>query len=64
MFLFTAKGKASTDSAGIITALAEQAAKLDSSSKPPVIHFENDNNSCIINKVGDVTVAVFKNNQS
>lgn len=60
---FVAKGKASTDSAGIITAIAEQAAKLDPSNKPPVIHFENDNNSCIINKAG-VTVAIFKNNQS
>lgn len=62
--MIIAKGKASTDSAGIITALAEQAAKLDPASKPPVIHFENDSHSCIINKVGDVTVAIFKNNQS
>lgn len=61
-FKIPAKGKASTESAGIITALANQAAKLDPTSKPPVIHFENDSHSCIINQVGDVTVAVFKNN--
>lgn len=42
----------------------EQAAKLDPTSKFPVIHFENNNNSCIINKIGDVTVAVFKSSQS
>lgn len=62
-FVFSAKGQASTDSAGIITALADQSAKLDPSGKPPVIHFENDSHSCTINKLG-VTVAIFKSNQS
>lgn len=62
IFLFSAKGKASTDSAGIIAALAEQAFKLDPSNKPPIINFENDNHSCIIKKVEDFTIAIFKNN--
>ncbi|XP_018576485.1 ragulator complex protein LAMTOR5 [Anoplophora glabripennis] len=55
------KGKASTDSAGVIAAIAEQAAKLEPKSKMPVIHLEKDNKSCTIHRSGTVTGAVFKN---
>ncbi|CAH1970860.1 unnamed protein product [Acanthoscelides obtectus] len=53
-------GKASDDSAGIIHAIAEEAARLEPKSKPPVILLENDNRSCIITTTGTVTGAIFK----
>lgn len=58
---FVAKGKASTESAGIIGAIAEQAAKLEPQKSAPVITLENDNNMCIIQRNGTITGAVFKN---
>lgn len=40
--LFSAKGNASTDSAGIIAAIADQVAKLEPKSPAPVISLQND----------------------
>ncbi|KAG8226243.1 hypothetical protein J437_LFUL006345 [Ladona fulva] len=37
-----AKGSASNQSAGVITAIADQAAKLEPNSKPPVVVLESD----------------------
>lgn len=59
--IFPAKGRASTDSAGILVAIAQQASKLEPQSKLPVIVFENDNKSCIIQRSGTITAAVYKN---
>lgn len=56
-----AKGKASTESAGVIGAIAEQAAKLEPQNKSPVIVFEADNRSCIIQRSGTITGAIYKN---
>ncbi|KAF5285564.1 hypothetical protein FQR65_LT13198 [Abscondita terminalis] len=56
-----AKGKASTESAGIIGAIAEQAAKLEPQHKSPIIVFENDTRACIIQRTGTITGAIYKN---
>lgn len=40
--IFSAKGNASTDSAGIIAAIADQVTKLEPKSPPPVISLQND----------------------
>ncbi|CAG2059534.1 unnamed protein product [Timema podura] len=37
------KGKASNESSGVITAIANQVARLEPGSKPPIILLENDN---------------------
>ncbi|XP_050502631.1 uncharacterized protein LOC126881938 [Diabrotica virgifera virgifera] len=58
------KGETSTNSAGIIGAIAEEALKIEPNSKPPVIHFENDNRSCTIQRIGTITGAIFKNLQN
>lgn len=55
------KGKATTESAGIIGAIAEQAAKLEPQKGAPVITLENDNHMCIIQRNGTITGAIFKN---
>lgn len=40
---FLVKGNASTDSAGIIAAIADQVAKLEPKSPSPIISLQNDN---------------------
>lgn len=61
---FLVKGQVSSNSAGIISAIAEEAAKLEPNSKPPIIHFESDTRSCTIQKGSNVTGAIFKNVQT
>lgn len=56
------KGSVSTDSAGIIAAIAEQAAKLEPHNRPPVVTFENDSRSCHIQRSGTITCAIYKKN--
>ncbi|KAF5289729.1 hypothetical protein FQA39_LY03646 [Lamprigera yunnana] len=56
-----AKGKATTESAGIVGAMAEQAAKLEPQHKSPIIIFENDTCACIIQRSGTITGAIYKN---
>ncbi|XP_030751276.1 uncharacterized protein LOC115878814 [Sitophilus oryzae] len=55
-----AKGKASKDTAGYITAIAHQAAKLEPNSKMPVITLESENQMCIIQNTGSITGAIYK----
>ncbi|XP_022903477.1 ragulator complex protein LAMTOR5 [Onthophagus taurus] len=55
------KGEASNESAGIITAIAEQAAKLEPRNKDPIIVFENNSKKCIIHRQGTITAAYYKN---
>lgn len=59
--LIKAKGRASTESAGVIGAIAEQAAKLEPQNKAPVIVFENDHSLCVIQRSGTITGAIYKN---
>ncbi|RZC41885.1 ragulator complex protein LAMTOR5 -like protein [Asbolus verrucosus] len=59
-----AKGKASTESAGLIAAIAEQAAKLEPHSGAPIIALENDDKTCIIQRTGTITGAIYKNKHS
>lgn len=40
--ILSVKGNASTDSAGIIAAIADQVTKLEPKSPPPVISLQND----------------------
>ncbi|XP_018326485.1 ragulator complex protein LAMTOR5 homolog [Agrilus planipennis] len=54
------KGKASAESAGIMSAIANQVAKLEPDNKSPIIVYENDNQSCIIQQQGDITAAIYK----
>lgn len=63
MFLL-AKGQASTESAGILVALAEQAAKLEPQRRPPILLLENDLRSCIIQRTGTITGAIYKTNDA
>ncbi|XP_071452147.1 ragulator complex protein LAMTOR5 [Hetaerina americana] len=55
-----AKGHASNESAGIITAIADQAAKLEPNSKPPVVLLESETKQCFIQKADSVTAAIYK----
>ncbi|XP_065164221.1 ragulator complex protein LAMTOR5 [Atheta coriaria] len=55
-----AKGNASTESAGILGAIAEQASKLEPHNRAPVITLESDNKICIIQRSGTITGAVYK----
>ncbi|KAK9746404.1 Ragulator complex protein LAMTOR5 [Popillia japonica] len=57
-----AKGDASTESAGIIGAIADQAAKLEPQNQPPIIVVEDDTKRCIIHRNGTVTGAIYKTN--
>ena len=59
-----AKGKASTESAGLIAAIAEQAAKLEPHSSAPIVTLETDNKTCIIQRAGTITGAIYKNRSS
>ncbi|XP_043266081.1 uncharacterized protein LOC122405424 [Colletes gigas] len=54
------KGNASTDSAGIIAAIADQVAKLEPKSSTPVISLQNDNRMCLIQRQGPVVGAIYK----
>lgn len=56
-----AKGKASTESSGVIAAIADQAARLEPQGRSPVITFENDSKMCTIQRNGTITGAVYKN---
>ncbi|XP_015590444.1 ragulator complex protein LAMTOR5 [Cephus cinctus] len=55
-----AKGKASGDSAGLIAAIADQAAKLEPGSKSPIIYLQNDTRQCLIHRQGPVVAAIYK----
>ncbi|XP_017776451.1 PREDICTED: ragulator complex protein LAMTOR5-like [Nicrophorus vespilloides] len=54
------KGRASTESAGVIGAIAEEASKLEPNSRPPVIVLESENKMCIIQRNGTITGAIYK----
>ncbi|CAG9824153.1 unnamed protein product [Phaedon cochleariae] len=54
------KGNARAERAGIISAIAEEASKIEPQQKAPFIHFENDNSSCTIYQTGTVTSAIFQ----
>lgn len=56
----TAKGNATIENAGIVGAIASLASKLETQSGQPVILFENDRKSCIIQQHGDITGAIYK----
>lgn len=55
-----AKGNASTNSAGIIAAIADQVTKLEPKSPPPVISLQNDSRKCLIQRQGAVVGAIYK----
>ncbi|XP_031843137.1 late endosomal/lysosomal adaptor, MAPK and MTOR activator 5 [Nomia melanderi] len=55
-----AKGNASTESAGIIAAIADQVAKLEADSPTAVIALQNDNRKCLIQRQGPVVGAIYK----
>ncbi|OAD59280.1 Hepatitis B virus X-interacting protein like protein [Eufriesea mexicana] len=54
-----AKGNASTDSAGIIAAIADQVAKLEPTSPAPIISLQNDNRKCLIQRQGAIVGAIY-----
>ncbi|XP_042209709.1 ragulator complex protein LAMTOR5-like [Homarus americanus] len=54
------RGKASSTSSGMISALADRAAMLEPGSPPPVILLETDNSQCLIHRNSGVTLAVYK----
>jgi len=59
------KGKVSNHSAGLVTYLAETAAKLEPQSKEkPVIILESDTTNVFIKSVGNVTTAIYKESES
>ena len=55
-----AKGNASTDSAGIIAAIADQVAKLEPKSPAPIISLQNESRKCLIQRQGPVVGAIYK----
>ncbi|XP_057329192.1 uncharacterized protein LOC130670033 [Microplitis mediator] len=55
-----AKGNISPDSAGIIAAIANQAAKLDPEDAP-IVSLQSDSRQCLIHRHGPVIGAIFKN---
>lgn len=55
-----AKGNASTDSAGIIAAIADQVAKLEPKLPAPIISLQNENRKCLIQRQGPVVGAIYK----
>ncbi|KAK0158934.1 hypothetical protein PV328_009869 [Microctonus aethiopoides] len=55
-----AKGNISADSAGLIAAIADQAAKLEPESDLPIITLQNDSKQCLIQRHGPVVGAIFK----
>ncbi|XP_035735198.1 uncharacterized protein LOC118447402 [Vespa mandarinia] len=54
------KGNASSDSAGIIAAIADQVAKLELDSTCPIITIQNDNRKCLIQRQGPIVGAIYK----
>ncbi|KAF7265722.1 late endosomal/lysosomal adaptor, MAPK and MTOR activator 5 [Rhynchophorus ferrugineus] len=56
-----AKGRATPESAGYIAAIANQVAKLEPNKETPIITLENDNQKCIIQNIGPITGAIYKN---
>ncbi|XP_050311243.1 ragulator complex protein LAMTOR5-like [Anthonomus grandis grandis] len=47
-----AKGKVTNETAGFITAMANQASKLEPNNQMPIIVLENDTQLCMIRKTG------------
>ncbi|XP_053977032.1 uncharacterized protein LOC128895589 [Hylaeus anthracinus] len=54
------KGNASTESAGIIAAIADQVAKLEPKQSAPIICLQNDSRICLIQRQGPVVGAIYK----
>ncbi|EFN78178.1 ragulator complex protein LAMTOR5 homolog [Harpegnathos saltator] len=54
------KGNASSDSAGVIAAIADQVAKLEPKSPTPIISLQNDSRQCLIHRKGLVVGAIYK----
>ncbi|KAH0952878.1 hypothetical protein HN011_004758 [Eciton burchellii] len=54
------KGNASSDSAGLIAAIADQVAKLEPKSEIPIVSLQNDIRHCIIYRKGPVVGAIYK----
>ncbi|XP_026286540.1 ragulator complex protein LAMTOR5 [Frankliniella occidentalis] len=54
------KGRASIESSGVVTAIADQAAKLEPNSQNPIIVLENDTNQCLIQRAERATIAIYK----
>ncbi|KYN05811.1 hypothetical protein ALC62_03290, partial [Cyphomyrmex costatus] len=54
------KGDASSDSAGLIAAIADLVAKLEPKSGSPIISLQNDNRQCIILRKEPVVGAIYK----
>ncbi|KAF7991759.1 hypothetical protein HCN44_010560 [Aphidius gifuensis] len=54
------KGNVSSECAGMIAAIINQASKLEPGLDSPVVLFENETRQCIIQRDGLVTGAVFK----
>lgn len=55
-----AKGNASSDSAGIVAAIADQVAKLEPKSPAPIISLQNDTRQCLVQRQGPVVGAIYK----
>lgn len=54
------KGNASSDSAGIIAAIADQVAKLEHVSTCPIVTIQDDSRKCLIQRQGPVVGAIYK----
>lgn len=54
------KGNATTDSAGIVAAIADQASKLEPNSPAPIVSLQSENRQCIIQREGAVVGAIYK----
>ncbi|XP_060521474.1 ragulator complex protein LAMTOR5-like [Cylas formicarius] len=52
--------KVSSETAGVITTIANEAAKLEPKNKMPIITLEGDTKLCMIQKTGAVTGAIYK----
>ncbi|XP_015111068.1 uncharacterized protein LOC107037179 [Diachasma alloeum] len=53
-------GNISGDSAGLIAAIASQAAKLEPGLEAPIICLQNNSRQCLIQRQGPVVGAIFK----
>ncbi|XP_033210017.1 uncharacterized protein LOC117168459 [Belonocnema kinseyi] len=54
------KGNATTDSAGIVAAIADQVEKLEETENAPIISLQGDNRQCAIQRKGPVVGAIYK----
>ncbi|XP_058793213.1 uncharacterized protein LOC131665373 [Phymastichus coffea] len=54
------KGKVSSDSAGVIAAMAELVTKIEPGSETPIISLQNEARQCLIHQQGSVIGAIFK----